>query len=172
MGPRWGPNPLKRAPRGAPKQKITKKEARWDNKPSWVNVPYPLGPHFGGPRAPKRGPRPSQERPKRCPERSKSGFQKRSHFRIVFLRFFGGFSSIFFDVFWSHFVDISVAMLLPLIYENIDFYMCFCSRNWFPTFYGESSLKHFSDKNGWQFGIDFWSIFSIDFGMDFGTKNR
>ena len=63
MGPRWGQNPPKRASRGVPKQKKTKKTARWDNKHDFVNVGPPLGPHFGRPRAPKRGPRPSQERP-------------------------------------------------------------------------------------------------------------
>ena len=172
MAPRWGQNPPKKAPGGAPKTKKTTKEARWDKRHSNLNVPEPLGPYFGGPRAAKRGPRPSQERPKRCPERSKSGFQQGPHFSIVFSTFFGRFSGRFFDVFWCHFVDISVGMLLPLVYENIDFYMVFCSRNWFVTFYIDSSLKHFSDKNGWQFGIDFWSIFFIDFGMDFGTKNR
>ena len=63
MAPRWGEHPLKRAPRSAPKEKKTKKEARWDNKVNNLNAWHHLGHHFGGPRAPKRGPRPSQERP-------------------------------------------------------------------------------------------------------------
>ena len=169
MGPRWGQNPPERTPRGAPKRKKQEDGITNTISPMLVTI---LDPNFGRPRGPKRGPRPSQERPKRCPERSQSGFQKGSHFSIVFSTFFGWFSSCFFDVFWYHFVNISVPILWPLIYENIDFYMCFCSRNWFATFYEESSLQHFSDQNGRQFCIDFWSIFFIDFGMDFGTKNR
>ena len=48
--------------------------------------------------------------------------------------------------------------MLPLIYENIDETMFFFEWDWFPTFYGESSLKHFYDKIGRQVGIDFWLI--------------
>ena len=77
------------------------------------------------PRAAKRGPRPSQERPKSSQEASRSGFQKGPHFIIVFSTLFRRFSSYFFNGFWYHFVDISVGMLLPLIYENIDFYVGF-----------------------------------------------
>ena len=66
MGPdgtKMGPKLSEKAPGGAPKTKKTTKEARWDKRHSNLNVPEPLGPYFGGPRAAKRGPRPSQERP-------------------------------------------------------------------------------------------------------------
>ena len=121
-------------------------------------------------------PREAQDPPKRGPRGAQRGLKVGSKRDLILASFFQRFEVdfliVFFDVFWYHFVGILMAILLPLIYENIDFYMCFCSRNWFTTFYEESSLKHFSDQNGRQFGIDFWSIFFIDFGMDFGTKNR
>ena len=137
-----------------------KTKARWVNKPSYLNAPCLLGVNFGRSKASKRGPRPSQVRPPSSQEACKSGFEKVPHFIYSFLMFFARFVGCIFDGFWYQFVDISLAMVLPLIYENIDFCVVFFEWYWYPTFYRESSLKYFCVKNGRQFGTHVWTLFS------------
>ena len=63
-GAKMGPKPSQEgSQRRSEAIKKTKKTSRWDNKHQNPKKCHPLGPHFGGPRAPKRGPRPSPERP-------------------------------------------------------------------------------------------------------------
>ena len=97
-GPRWRQDGAKILPRGLPealRSEKRRKKQQGGITNTKISMSLTLVDRILEAQAPKRGPRPSQERPKRCPERSKSGFQQGPHFSIVFSTFFSRFSGRF-----------------------------------------------------------------------------
>ena len=66
--PKRLPKPSPNPPKSKQNQISATKTIKVKKKLSWVNVPHPLGRHFGRPRPPKRGPRASQKLSKSRPK--------------------------------------------------------------------------------------------------------
>ena len=88
-----------------------------------VNVPHPLGCHFGCPKPPKRGPRASQKLPKSSPKREKIDVQKQVVSRLDIFMIFTWFWMVFCIIFGSQNITKLLRHNFCENLKNIDFTM-------------------------------------------------